>query len=1032
MNKILKLPQTAAEAFGDFVDSRLAAIEMDVDGTIINVNDNYQNISGYRFEELIGRSYYDLLCPSGYRATPDGKALRQAWLGGERVSGCFSRFGKGGRLFWLEATYTPVFADNGWPVGTVGIGQDVTAQATTSRDEEDNRRLLETSLMVAEYTPSGHITKVNQNYLEAFQYNECDLIGQNRSILFSRKALREPGYRQMWDYICAGHSYSQQLECRDQSGQPVWIEGVYNPIFNSEGRLIKVVLLALNVTWRVQKERRDRELAELLAMVCDHTQSAMLVVGDNNLAVYANESFSRLFGYGREEIIGRHASVIFGPAEKEVMARLRATIKNGHPANFEEIAYGKNGQRLWVACSASHIIGDKHQGTRLVAVFTDITDVKMNEMVQNKALEALNTNQPLTETLAAICQEVERLIPEVAVCVIGLDDSRHLRPLVYPSLAPTCVKVMTGRAVDDQDTATSRAITSGEPVSIPDLAADQLQNQTVRSVYLSAGLAACWAMPITSSKNEIFGAVTFFYQERVQPDDFQKRLARVMSRICAIALEREKNRNSIRRLAYYDKLTGLPNRGFFVTNAERMIKIARQNGQYLAVILISVDRMKFLCESLGHKNGDELLKLIAQAFQTRRAESSSLVGRISHDEMALVICGCDSNRLITVAGEIQEMISRPLRIDGVTVTPSASLGICVYPANGEDMETLLRNAALAVSEARNGGYGRFSFFTIEQDQAAKKTLAMEAALRRAIGSPELRLYYQPQISLLTGNIEGAEALLRWTSPRFGQISPADLIPMTENSGLITRLSNWVLAESCRQLGLWRRDGFPLPSLSINLSSSSFSGQGFLELILNELEQNGLTTEDLNLELTESVFMEPGSPTLNVIEEAQRAGLRFSVDDFGTGYSCLSYLKWLPINELKLDRSFTMDFKDSEISRCISQAIMSIGRNLGLRLVAEGVETEDQLTLLKQQGWTTVQGFLFTQALPATAFEAWVREYPPKELEPVLEALGLSPAARPTGGRTLGSVEESAPAASSRPGDQAAKSSEQTKTAEPPH
>ena len=991
MNNRTQLPQSIHEAFGDFVNDRLAAIALEVDGTIINVNDNYLMSSGYQRDDLVGRSYYDQLCPPGYRGTPDGQSLRLSWLGGERINGSFNRLGLGGRSFWLEGAYIPIFADNGWPVGTVCIGRDVSERAAECASERIQRQVLESALMSAEYSPAGRILKVNQTYLEAFQYLEEDLIGQNRSLLFSRKKLREPGYRQMWDYICAGHSYSQQVECRDSDGQPIWIEGVYSPVFDIGGKLTKVVMMAFNVTWRVQKERQERELADLLSQVCDKTRSAIMVVDGNNQTLYANDSFSRLFGYRREEIIGRHASIIFGPAEKEVMARIQTTHKNGEPATFEEIAYTRNGQRLWVSCSTTHI-NEGRQGPCYVAVFTDITDIKMNEMIQKKALEAMSSDRPLTDTLSAICLEVERLIPEVTICVVGLDEQRKLMPLAAPSLAPTCVKVLAGLPVDKRDTPPSLAMCQGETNTVIDLAANPQQNQKVRSVYLSAGFASSWSTPIKSSKGDIFGTVTFNYQERVIPDEFQKRLAQVMARLCAIALEREENRAAIRRLSFFDELTGLPNRGFFITSAERMVKIARQNGQYLAVVLIGLDRMKFFTESLGHKNVDEILRQVAQTFQDRREEATTLIGRVSDDEMAVVLYCCDSARVVTVAEEIQELVARPLRLAGITVTPTASLGICIYPANGEDMDTLLRNAALAMNEARASGHGRFSFYTIEQDQEAKKTLAMEAALRRAIGGPELRLCYQPQISLTTGEINGAEALIRWTSPRFGPVPPHHFISMTQNSGLINRLSEWVLAESCRQLGRWREHGLPVPSLSVNLSSSNFIGEKFLDQIFSELDQNGLTPGDLILELTESVFMEPNSTTLNTIEQAQRAGLRFSVDDFGTGYSCLSYLQRLPIDELKLDRSFVMDFHESEISRCISQAIMNIGHNLGLHLVAEGVETKDQLRLLKQQGWSAVQGFIFSRALAGDEFEKWARAHPSDEIRPFLESLGSVPAA----------------------------------------
>ncbi len=998
MKNIRPQPQTAEDAFGAYVNSCLMAIELTVEGIIINVNENYLRASGYQAEELIGQPY-DLLCPAGHRATAAYETMRQAWAGGERHSALCCRRRKDSRLFWLETTYNPIFDENGWPVGTVAVSHDVTSRAEAVNEADTRLEALHRVLLIAEYGLDGRILTANPTYLDTFQYTEAELVGRNRSLLYTQSQVKDPRYRQMWDYVRAGNLFTDQMECRAADGTPIWIEAVYVPIFDAESTLVKIMFFALNVTWRELQNQREAEATQRLALICDHTVNPILVIAPDQTALYINDSFTRTFGYTLDELISGGASLIFGPAERNVVARIKMIMKTAQSLTSDEIAYCKNGQRIWVSCSLTRVADQGGRRLCLVAVFTDITDVKMTELVHNKALEAMAIDRPIPEILSMICREVEHIIPEAVVCVIGLDKKRRLAPLAHVSLPLSCSAAITGLPVGPEATASGRAIALGEPVTVPDFAGDRVLSGAVREAFDSAGFAACWATPIQSSDNEIFGTVTFYYHQPGEPDSFQKRLAGVMVRLCAIALEREKIRQSVRRLSFYDGLTGLPNRNFFLTNAERMLKSAQSNDRNLVVILIGIDRLQFLKESLGHKNSDHIIRRIAHQLQERWAQPPHLLGRISEDDLVLVMAEGDSLAATTAAQEIQEVVSRPLKIDGVTVSPTASLGLCLYPANGADMEALIHSAFLAMNEARSGGGGRFSFFNVEHDQEVKKTLALESGLRRAIGGPEFHLRYQPQINLKTGALHGAEALIRWNSPDFGDVPPERFIPVIERSGLIARLSQWVLAEACRDLRHWRQKGLEVPTLSINLSASNFTAPDFLDTILAVLKKNRLTPRDLILELTEGIFMDPDSRTLATINQACRAGLRFSVDDFGTGYSCLSYLHRLPISELKLDRSFVINFHESDISRRISQAIMGIGQSLDLTLVAEGVETERQLGLLREQGWHAAQGYLFSRPLPGGEFEAWVANHPGEAVRSAFAALsGLGPA--PAGGRGL--------------------------------
>lgn len=762
------------------------AIELNVDGIIVNVNDNYLRVSGYEAQELIGQPY-DIICPAAYRSSSEYKAMRQAWLGGERFSCLSQRKRKNSLPLWVEITYNPIFDENGWPLGTVAVGRDATEAYEAIGEDSTKNEAFHNSLLVAEYALDGRLIRANQTYLDAFQVTAEDVIGQSRHIFHPKDHVRDPRFKQAWDYVLAGNIHTSQWECLASDDSPVWLEGVYTPIYDSDGKMVKIMLFALNVSWRVLQEQREKESLGRLALICDRSASPVLMISPDNQPVYINESFVRLFGYSREELSRGGSGLIFGPAEREVMAKIRAATQSDRAVNSEEIVYSKNGQRAWVICSVSRI-DDKEGVPGLVMVLTDITRVKMNELVQSTALEALVVDRPIPEVLAMVCREVERITPEAIVCITSLDRRRRLSPLAHASLPLVCSEVISGKTSAIQDDIIGGACRLGEAVMIDDISALNETDSEVRDVFLKAGIMACWSIPIKSAGNEVLGAVTFYYQKSMAPDNFQKQLAEIVARLCSIALEREKIRNSMRRLTFYDNLTGLPNRGLFLTNAERMLEAAKKSGSYMTLMVISVDRMKVFNQTLGHDNGDKILRTIAQTLQERWSQPTELMGRISGDDLALALAGSDSMTANAAAQEVQALASQPQTIGELTISPTVSIGICIYPSNGDDVETMIHNASLAISKARKGGFGRFSFFCAEQDHVSQKSLAMESALRQAIGGPEMSLYFQPQIDLKNGRLHGAEALIRWSSPEFGYVPPENFISVVERSGLISRLS----------------------------------------------------------------------------------------------------------------------------------------------------------------------------------------------------------------------------------------------------
>ncbi|HBN8048974.1 TPA: EAL domain-containing protein, partial [Pseudomonas aeruginosa] len=467
----------------------------------------------------------------------------------------------------------------------------------------------------------------------------------------------------------------------------------------------------------------------------------------------------------------------------------------------------------------------------------------------------------------------------------------------------------------------------------------------------------------------VIGVLVFYYHDRRTPSSLHVRLVEAASPLCALAMEREEDRENIRQLAFYDSLTELPNRSLLHAKADHALAEAKRSKTSMSVLFIDLDRFKQVNDSLGHPAGDELLRAIAERLHANR-RASDIVGRLSGDEFVVVLPNCGSEHVTEIVEEIKLSISQPLNIGGVVVSPSASIGVSVFPQDGHDMGTLIHRADMAMYQAKGGGRGRFSFFSPELNQLALERQELESALRLAIESDELRLDYQPQINIADGALYGVEALARWNHAKFGEVSPVRFIALAEECGLIGDLGVWAVKEACRQLASWRRKGLSVPAVSVNLSPSNFHNLDLANMIMNTLGQHDLRAEDLTVELTESVLLDTNPNTMKVLGDVNANGIKLAMDDFGTGYSSLGYLRKLPIKELKLDRSFVLDLETDETSRALSEAVIRIGDSLRLKVVAEGVEEIGQYRVLQEQGYHVAQGYFLSKPLAPKDFEVW--------------------------------------------------------------
>ena len=431
----------------------------------------------------------------------------------------------------------------------------------------------------------------------------------------------------------------------------------------------------------------------------------------------------------------------------------------------------------------------------------------------------------------------------------------------------------------------------------------------------------------------------------------------------------------IRRLAHYDLLTNLPNRALLSDRIEFMLGRSKRNDEQFALMFLDLDRFKNVNDSLGHLIGDELLIQFAGRLKSALREEDT-ISRLGGDEFILLIPETDSDGAARVATKLLELTARPYHIGPHELTCTSSIGVALYPADGDSFETLSMCADTAMYRAKKAGRNTFRFFTNEMQKSSARALQIENALRRALESGELSLVYQPQMSLADNRIIGTEALLRWKHPGLGPLSPAEFIPIAEDSGLILPIGEWVLRTAVRQMRAWLDAGLPIELISVNLSAIQFRQSSLIQNITKILAEENLPAEFLELELTESTAMDNPTAAMAIIDSLHELGIRMAIDDFGTGYSSMSYLKRLRANRLKIDQSFVQDLFSNPEDEAIVTAIISLARILGLRTIAEGVETAEQLAFLRDKGCDEIQGYYFGKPLTAAAFEGFVRAHTP--------------------------------------------------------
>lgn len=447
-----------------------------------------------------------------------------------------------------------------------------------------------------------------------------------------------------------------------------------------------------------------------------------------------------------------------------------------------------------------------------------------------------------------------------------------------------------------------------------------------------------------------------------------------------VALSRDITQNKqaeerIQLLAHFDPLTGLPNRAMLTDRCQQALATAHRNKEPLALLFLDLDHFKNINDSLGHSVGDQLLVAFASRLQSE-VRRQDTVSRLGGDEFVLILPNTDATGAAHMAEKILQSSLQPLQLQAHELTVTPSVGIAMFPGDGANFDALSRSADAAMYRAKQDGRNGYRFFTPEMQSQSERTLAIENALRKALERQQFSLHYQPQVSLVRGEVSGAEALLRWTHPELGVVSPAEFIPVAEGCGLILPIGEWVLHTAARQWADWMAAGMRPLTLSVNLSSVQFRHADLPEMVSAALKDTGLPPHLLELELTEGAAMADPDAAVAMMNELHARGVLMSIDDFGTGYSSLSYLKKFKVSKIKIDQTFVRDITVDPDDKAIVGTIIHMADSLGMGTIAEGVETRAQLDFLRDQGCGQVQGYLFSRPLPPESFQAFLKAWQP--------------------------------------------------------
>jgi diguanylate cyclase (GGDEF)-like protein len=656
--------------------------------------------------------------------------------------------------------------------------------------------------------------------------------------------------------------------------------------------------------------------------------------------------------------------VIHPDDRPEVMDAWSRTL-SGEPFEAEYRILRPDGEVRWIHDRGTPFHGADGKVVRIDGLSRDITQRRTQQL---KIDRLTRIRDVLTSINSAIVRIRDRQHLFADTCRIAVEHGKFKMAWIGVAV-PSGKKVMpvawhgddhgyleevneSLRTIPEDPGIAARVLHERVPVVINDIAGDA--RVVFKAAALKRGYRACVVMPLLVDQ-EAAGVLTLYSGEAGVFDHDEMQLLNDLAGDIGLAMAYIDKEEKLNFLAYYDALTGLCNRSVLVQRLKQELTYAHRRNRRAAVLFIDLDNFKWVNDSLGHSAGDKLLKTVAERLQGSVREEDT-VARLGGDEFVMVLADQEPGDSLSAALErVLAAVARPVQLDSGEVDVSCSIGVSLYPEDGSDAETLIKNADVAMYRAKELGRNNFQFFERQMNVRVNERLDLQKSLRRAFDHEEFYVHYQPQFSLANGAVVAAEALARWADPKLGAVPPDRFIPLAEDSGLIVPLGEWILRRACAQMQAWRDAGIEVQRVAVNLSARQLRGADFVKRVERILSDTGLAATRLEVELTEAVLMQQGDAAVATLHALRAMGVSLTIDDFGTGYSSLSYLRRFPVTRLKIDRAFVRGIVTDSYDAAITQGIIALAHGVKLGVVAEGVETAQQLRLLRESGCDEAQG-----------------------------------------------------------------------------
>lgn len=928
MNSLQNIDQQKYQAI--FQLAALGIARVSPEGKWLELNNKICEIVGYSKEELSQLTFQDITHPDdldldlSYVQSMLKKEIDHYSMEKRYIK-------KDGQIVWINLSVTLVLKDDGSPDYFISIIEDITESRKNQEQlVESERRFhaifdtVRDGIVVANQA-SKQIIEVNPAISKMIGYTQDELVGMTVEDIHPKERLTD--ILEQFDRQARGEiAIAADTPVQRKDGSIFYADISTASLNLNEQPCLLGLFRDTTEQKEAEQQLANTEVEWVQAM--DQFDDAIYIIDLNRQLVRANQTFYRMIHSDPEHCIGMDI-------DKLVHTR------------------GEAGD-----CPICQSLRDKKEG--------------------NFILEADDSHNLSGRPLEVRIKHVQNVSGEISGMLVSMHDLSHSRKTAERLKLMASIFDNTSEAILVTDANANIIEINQSFIDITGCSREEVIGQNPRiwksgrhdvsfyqNMWHSLSKTGKWRGEIWNRRKN--GEIFPVWQNISSIHDQSGQLIHYISIFSDISQVKQAQRQ-LDHLSQHDALTDLPNRTLLNERLERSINHSQRLGSQLAIIFIDLDGFKFINDSFGYQAGDTLLRGIAEMLMSSIRQDDT-VARISSDEFVLLLEDVNELRdIIQIAEKLLIKTKEPIALNNQDITVTASLGICLYPQDGKSAAELLKNANAAMYKAKEDGGDNFQFYSTELTQSVFERVLLESNLHQALKQNEFVLYYQPQFNLETGQVVGVEALIRWQQPQLGQISPDRFIPLAEDSGLIIPIGNWVLHEACRQAKTWLDQGFDFGRIAVNVSGLQIQRGGVAEKVIDALKASELPASFLELEVTEGFIMKNSDKAIQQLEALRQVGVVIAIDDFGTGYSSLSYLKKLPIDKLKIDQSFVHDIPNDTDDMAICAAIVALGKNLGMTVIAEGVEKEEQAKSLQKIGCDEVQGFLYSKPISANKFE----------------------------------------------------------------